>query len=108
MKWLECCSHRLQRPDGFVRIAGLVTCRQRPGTAKGTLFVTLEDETGLTNVIVRPELFELQRRILLGARLMGVFGQISRQGRVVHLVASRVVDQSALLGELAARSRDFH
>jgi error-prone DNA polymerase len=96
-------------PDRMLaRGAGLVTCRQRPGTAKGTLFVTLEDETGLTNVIVRPELFELQRRILLGARLMGVFGQISRQGRVVHLVANRVVDHSALLGELAAPSRDFH
>ncbi|MDX5410816.1 MAG: error-prone DNA polymerase, partial [Thauera sp.] len=96
-------------PDRMLaRGAGLVTCRQRPGTAKGTLFVTLEDETGLTNVIVRPELFEQQRRILLGARLMGVFGQISRQGRVVHLVANRVVDHSALLGELAARSRDFH
>ncbi len=96
-------------PDRMLaRGAGLVTCRQRPGTARGTLFVTLEDETGLTNVIVRPELFEQQRRILLGARLMGVFGQISRQGRVVHLVASRVVDHSALLGELAAHSRDFH
>jgi error-prone DNA polymerase len=96
-------------PDRMLaRGAGLVTCRQRPGTAKGTLFITLEDETGLTNVIVRPELFELQRRILLGARLMGVFGQINRQGRVVHLVANRVVDHSALLGELAARSRDFH
>ncbi|ENO92944.1 DNA polymerase III subunit alpha [Thauera sp. 28] len=96
-------------PDRMLaRGAGLVTCRQRPGTAKGTLFVTLEDETGLTNVIVRPELFELQRRILLGAQLMGVYGQVSRQGRVVHLVASRVVDHSALLGTLAARSRDFH
>ena len=96
-------------PDRMLaRGAGLVTCRQRPGTAKGTLFVTLEDETGLTNVIVRPELFEQQRRILLGARLMGVFGQISRQGAVVHLVASRVVDHSALLGALDARSRDFH
>lgn len=96
-------------PDRMLaRGAGLVTCRQRPGTAKGTLFLTLEDETGLTNVIVRPELFEQQRRILLGARLMGVFGQIRRQGRVVHLVASRVVDHSPLLGSLAARSRDFH
>jgi error-prone DNA polymerase len=96
-------------PDRMLaRGAGLVTCRQRPGTAKGTLFLTLEDETGLVNVIVRPELFEQQRRILLGARLMGVFGQISRQGRVVHLVASRVVDHSPLLGSLAARSRDFH
>lgn len=96
-------------PDRMLaRGAGLVTCRQRPSTAKGTLFITLEDETGLTNVIVRPELFEQQRRILLCARLMGVFGQISRQGRVVHLIANRVVDHSALLGGLAAPSRDFH
>ncbi len=96
-------------PDRMLaRGAGLVTCRQRPGTAKGTMFITLEDETGLTNIIVRPELFERQRRILLGARLLGVYGQISRQGSVVHLVASRVVDHSALLGTLDARSRDFH
>ncbi len=96
-------------PDRMLaRSAGIVTCRQRPSTAKGTLFITLEDETGLTNVIVRPELFEQQRRILLGAQLMGVFGQISRQGRVVHLIASRVVDHSGLLGALTTQSRDFH
>ena len=96
-------------PDRMlVRGAGLVTCRQRPGTAKGTMFVTLEDETGLINVIVRPELLERQRRILLGARLLGIYGQISRQGSVVHLQASRAVDHSALLGALDARSRDFH
>ncbi|NMG75060.1 error-prone DNA polymerase [Aromatoleum diolicum] len=92
----------------LARAAGIVTCRQRPGTAKGTLFMTLEDETGLANVIVRPELLERQRRELLGARLLGVFGQISRQGDVIHLLASRVVDHSALLGALDAQSRDFH
>lgn len=92
----------------LARAAGIVTCRQRPGTAKGTLFMTIEDETGLANVIVRPELIERQRRELLGARLLGVFGQISRQGDVIHLLASRVVDHSALLGALDAQSRDFH
>jgi len=92
----------------LARAAGIVTCRQRPGTAKGTLFMTIEDETGLANVIVRPELIERQRRELLGARLLGVFGQISRQGDVTHLLASRVVDHSALLGALDAQSRDFH
>ncbi|MFT3757876.1 error-prone DNA polymerase [Thauera sp.] len=96
-------------PDRMLaRGAGLVTCRQRPGTAKGTLFITLEDETGLTNVIVRPELLERQRRPLLGAHLLGVYGQISRQGQVVHLIANRVVDHSGLLQGLAAKSRDFH
>ncbi len=100
---IACAADRM-----LARGAGLVTCRQRPGTAKGTMFITLEDETGLANIIVRPELFERQRRILLGARLLGVYGQISRQGSVVHLIASRVVDHSALLGTLDARSRDFH
>lgn len=92
----------------LARAAGIVTCRQRPGTAKGTMFVTLEDETGWVNVIVRPELLEADRQILLGARLLGVYGQITRQGSVVHLHAKRVVDRSSQLGRLAARSRDFH
>lgn len=90
------------------RTAGVVTCRQRPGTASGVVFLTLEDETGSTNVIVHGDLVERQRRELLGARLMGVFGQIQREGLVVHLVAMRLVDHSALLGRLATRSRDFH
>ena len=92
----------------LARAAGIVTCRQRPGTARGTMFVTLEDETGWVNVVVRPELLEAERRILLGARLLGVYGQITRQGSVVHLHAKRVVDRSPLLGQLATHSRDFH
>ncbi len=92
----------------LARAAGIVTCRQRPGTAKGTMFVTLEDETGWVNVIVRPELLEADRQILLGARLLGVYGQITRQGSVVHLHAKRVVDRSSQLGRLSPRSRDFH
>lgn len=92
----------------LARAAGIVTCRQRPGTARGTMFVTLEDETGWVNVVVRPELLEAERRILLGARLLGVYGQVTRQGSVVHLHAKRVVDRSPLLGALATHSRDFH
>ena len=92
----------------LARAAGIVTCRQRPGTAKGTMFITLEDETGWINVVVRPELLETERQILLGACLLGVYGQITRQGSVVHLQAKRVVDRSAQLGRLAPQSRDFH
>jgi error-prone DNA polymerase len=99
---IAACPNRM-----LARAAGIVTCRQRPGTAKGTMFITLEDETGLINIIVRPDLVERQRRDLLGARLLGVYGQISRQGKVVHLQAGRVVDHSRLLGALDARSRDF-
>ncbi len=90
------------------RVAGLVTCRQRPDTASGVVFVTLEDETGCMNVVVWRDLVERQRRELLGARLMGVQGVVERDGDVVHLVARRLRDHSALLGALAAPSRDFH
>ena len=89
-------------------VAGLVTCRQRPDTASGVIFVTLEDETGCANVVVWSSLVERQRRELLGARLLGVQGTVERDGEVVHLVARRLSDHSALLGPLEAASRDFH
>jgi len=90
------------------RAAGIVTGRQRPSTASGTVFVTLEDETGYVNVIVWPHLIERQRRELLGARLMGVEGVLEREGEVMHLIARRLSDHSALLGSLVTSSRDFH
>jgi error-prone DNA polymerase len=89
------------------RCAGLVTCRQRPGTASGVIFITLEDETGMANVIVHPHLASRQRQELLGARLLGVLGVLQRQGEVVHLIARRLVDHSPLLGRLETHSRDF-
>jgi error-prone DNA polymerase len=91
-----------------VRAAGLVTCRQRPDTASGVIFVTLEDETGCLNVVVWREVAERQRQALLGARLLAVDGCIERDGEVVHLIAGRLADHSALLGRLEAPSRDFH
>ncbi|HEX5612672.1 MAG TPA: OB-fold nucleic acid binding domain-containing protein, partial [Burkholderiales bacterium] len=101
-----------QRSHGsFARAAGLVTCRQRPETASGVIFVTLEDETGTVNVVVWSGVAERQRKELLSAQLLGVEGRIERDGDVVHLVASRLADHSRLLarlsGPLAARSRDF-
>jgi error-prone DNA polymerase len=97
------------RPHGtLARAAGLVTCRQRPDTASGVVFVTLEDETGCMNIVVWRHLVETQRRELLGARLLGVEGVVERDGEVVHLVAKRLLDYSALLGPLTAPSRDFH
>ena len=92
----------------LVRVAGIVVGRQRPGTATGIVFVTLEDESGLTNVVVHPQLVEKQRRELLGASLLGVYGQLQVEGEVVHLVAKRLVDLSAWLGRLETSSRDFH
>ena len=99
-------------PDGrLARASGLVTHRQRPDTAKGVVFVTLEDDTGTVNVIVWPDVLERWRKEILGARLMTVYGvwqaDTATGGQVMHLVARRVVDHTALLGELTTRSRDF-
>ena len=82
--------------------------RQRPGTAKGTMFITLEDETGVINVIVWTDVQERQRKEILQAQLLTVYGVWQCAGEVRHLVAKRVVDHSALLGNLMISSRDFH
>ncbi|OGB23727.1 MAG: error-prone DNA polymerase [Burkholderiales bacterium RIFCSPLOWO2_02_FULL_57_36] len=92
----------------FVRGCGIVTVRQRPETAKGTMFVTLEDETGVVNVIVWPDLIERQRKELLSASLLGVYGIWQCERNVRHLVAKQLVDLSVWLGRLDTRSRNFH
>jgi error-prone DNA polymerase len=98
----------LSIPGGrYVRVAGLVTCRQRPSTAKGTIFVTLEDETGSINVVVWHDLADRRHRVLLGSMLMGVDGRLERKNEVSHLIAHRLTDHSWLLGKLAVSSRDF-
>jgi error-prone DNA polymerase len=99
-------------PNGrLARASGLVTHRQRPETAKGTVFVTLEDETGAVNVIVWPKVAEVQRKPLLAATLLTVYGQWQRQGEgdeaVMHLVAAKMIDHTPLLNGLVSRSRDF-
>ena len=99
-------------PDGrLARASGLVTHRQRPGTAKGTMFVTLEDDTGVVNAIVWPAVVESQRKPLLAARLLTLFGRWQRQGEgdrsVMHLVVVKAIDHSDLLQGLVSRSRDF-
>ena len=96
-------------PHGRIaRTAGIVIGRQRPDTTSGVVFVTLEDETGATNVIVWRDLSDRQRRELLGARLLAVYGRVEREGPVVHLIAGRLADLTPLLGALEIRSRDFH
>jgi error-prone DNA polymerase len=96
------------RHGQIVRAAGIVTCRQRPATASGVIFVTLEDETGYVNLVVWSDLAERHRRELLGARLLAVRGQVQKQGSIVHLVARGLEDLTALLGRLATTSHDFH
>jgi error-prone DNA polymerase len=106
---LSTASEMKSFPDRkLARTTGLVTMRQRPETASGTLFVTLEDETGITNVIVWPGLLEKQRKEILNAKLLTVYGVWQREGEVMHLIAKRVVDHSEMLGALTVESRDFH
>ena len=90
-----------------VRIAGLVTGRQRPQTASGVTFVTLEDEDGNVNVVVWSHLAERQRRVLVASRLLGVEGRLETVDGVRHVIAARLHDESPLIGGLATRSRDF-
>ena len=91
----------------LARASGIVTHRQRPETAKGVVFVTLEDETGSVNVIVWPQLVEAQRKPLLAATLLTVYGVWQCEGEVRHLIARQLVDHTPLLQGLAAGSRNF-
>jgi len=88
--------------DGPVKVAGLVLVRQRPSTAKGVIFVTLEDETGVVNAIVWPDLYARQRKVLLSARLLGIEGRLQREGLVIHVIAKNLIDLSPYLATLSA------
>ncbi|KAB0605667.1 OB-fold nucleic acid binding domain-containing protein, partial [Castellaniella defragrans] len=99
-------------PDGrLVRCCGIVTLRQQPQTAKGVVFVSLEDETGTVQVIVWKHVRERQRAALVRSRLLAVYGRWQREGEACNVIAARLVDLTPLLGRLAEvtnRSRDFH
>ena len=90
-----------------VNVAGLVITKQRPGTASGVTFVTLEDETGQVNLVVWKQVAEKNRAALLNARLLGVAGELQIEGKVIHVIANRLFDHSNMLGDLTVRSRDF-
>ncbi|MDG2528172.1 error-prone DNA polymerase [Caulobacter endophyticus] len=94
------------RDRQFIKTAGLVLVRQMPGTAKGVMFMTLEDETGVSNLVIWKTLYEKQRRVALGAHLLGVEGRIQREGDVVHLVAYKLHDLGAVLSSLQDRGVD--
>ena len=97
-----------QQPGGrLVRACGLVTTRQRPGTAKGVMFLTLEDETGTVQVVVWKRLQDRTGSALLDARLLAVYGQWQQEGEVCHLVAGHLADLTPMLGGLPTASRDF-
>jgi error-prone DNA polymerase len=91
-----------------INVAGLVITKQRPGTASGVTFVTLEDETGQINVIIWKKIAEEYRPALLNARLLGITGELQIEGKVIHVIARRLFDHTEMLGGLSVTSRDFH
>jgi len=96
-------------PDrGFARIAGIIKVRQRPGSAKGVVFLTIEDEGGPMNVIVWEQTVEKYRKEVLGAKMVAVYGKTQKEQGVVNLVARKIEDLSWMLGQLSTRSRNFH
>ena len=90
-----------------ISVAGLVITKQRPGTASGVTFVTLEDETGHINLIVWKQVADQHRAALLNAKLMGVRGEVQIEGRVIHVIAKQLIDHTEMLGGLTVKSRDF-
>ncbi len=91
----------------IVNVAGIVITKQRPGTASGVTFVTLEDETGYINLVLWKQVAETYRAALLNAKLMGIRGELQIQDKVIHVIAKQLVDHSDMLGNLLVRSRDF-
>ena len=92
---------------GPVRVAGIVLVRQRPGTAKGITFVTLEDETGQANLIIRPDVWKKYRTAAHGATLLLAQGRLQRHGSVIHVLVAQLADYSPHLSGLESVSRDF-
>jgi error-prone DNA polymerase len=102
------CADAMNARDGrWVYTSGLVLVRQKPGSAKGVMFITIEDETGPANIVVWPSLFEKRRRVVLGSSMMAINGRIQREGQVVHLVAQQLFDLTGDLSGLADRDAEF-
>ncbi len=102
------CAEAVRVRDGtWLETAGLVLVRQRPGSAKGVIFMTLEDETGIANAVLWVKTFEKYRRVVLSAGMVGIYGKIQREGEVVHLVAHRLTDLSEALASVGERNHPF-
>jgi error-prone DNA polymerase len=102
------CLEAMRSRDGrWLEAAGLVLVRQRPGSAKGVMFITIEDESGIANLVVWPKMFEKFRRVVLGSTMFAVRGRIQREGDVVHLVAHHLTDMSDALAGIGRRDAPF-
>jgi error-prone DNA polymerase len=102
-RMIRCADLKTVKDGRYVELAGIVLVRQKPGSAKGVMFITLEDETDVANLVVWTKTFEANRRTVLGASMIGVRGQIQREGEVIHVIAHRLEDLSPLLATVGRR-----
>ncbi|MEO8714711.1 MAG: OB-fold nucleic acid binding domain-containing protein, partial [Acetobacteraceae bacterium] len=94
---IACAELDTIRDGSAVSVAGIVLVRQKPGSAKGVMFITVEDETGVANLVIWPNVFARQRRVILGASMIACHGRVQREGMVIHVITDRLDDLSALL-----------
>jgi error-prone DNA polymerase len=106
-RMVTCLEAMEARDRRWLEIAGVVLVRQRPGSAKGVMFITLEDESGVANLVVWPNVFEKNRRTILSAGMIAVYGRVQREGEVVHLVAQRLTNLSSELASVGERDGEF-
>ena len=99
--FVRACDLRERKFRSMVQVAGVVLIRQRPGSAKGVCFITLEDETGVVNLVVWPDLKEKQRKVVMGARLMEVRGRVEYDEEVIHVIAHHMTDATHMLSRLS-------
>ena len=104
---VTCAEAMGSRDRRWLEAAGIILVRQRPGSAKGVMFITLEDESGIANVVVWKKTFEQFRRVILASGMIAVHGRIQREGEVVHLVAHRIADLSRDLASVGERDEAF-
>ena len=100
-KIVPCAGLRSMKDGAFVRVAGVILVRQRPGSAKGVVFMTIEDETGVANTVVWPNALEKFRKVVMAARLIVVTGRIQRHEDIIHVVSQRLEDRSDWLARLS-------
>jgi error-prone DNA polymerase len=103
---VRACDLKTRKTRAMIHVAGVVLVRQQPGSAKGVCFITLEDETGVINLVIWPDLKEKQRQVVMGARLMEVRGRVEYDDEVIHVIAAHLTDASDDLGRLSDQVLD--
>jgi error-prone DNA polymerase len=106
-RMIRCADLKGMRDGRYVTVPGLVLVRQKPGSARGVTFMTIEDETDVANLVIWPSLFEKQRRLILSSGMIACRGRVQREGMVIHVVAEHMLDLSGLMRSVGGRAEPF-